>query len=160
VPIVNGTPLRGQAGGVRFGERNQYVFVATSAGVQTWDLEAHEWSHLTIDHQSRVLSIDLTPIAGLLVTAGLISEPGLRIWNLADATQPILSTAKYGVRDVTFDGSGGSLYFVSEDNKVYSLNLDPHWWKLQACRTAGRDLTPEEWKRYLPGQSYERTCTL
>lgn len=31
-------------------------------------------------------------------------------------------------------------------------------WLAQACAVAGRDLTQDEWSRYLPGRPYRRTC--
>jgi WD40 repeat protein len=37
--------------------------------------------------------------------------------------------------------------------------LDPAAWSHFACAVAGRDLTKEEWTRYLPNRPYEPTCT-
>jgi hypothetical protein len=31
-------------------------------------------------------------------------------------------------------------------------------WKARACRAAGRNLTLEEWQRYLGDRPYELTC--
>ncbi|WP_324274307.1 hypothetical protein [Blastococcus brunescens] len=40
-----------------------------------------------------------------------------------------------------------------------AVPLDPGRWADQACRIVDRDLTREEWDRYLPEQPYEATCT-
>ncbi len=37
--------------------------------------------------------------------------------------------------------------------------LDPSRWLDQACAVAGRNLTRDEWARYLPSRPYHRTCT-
>jgi hypothetical protein len=31
-------------------------------------------------------------------------------------------------------------------------------WEAQACRVAGRNLTREEWRRFVPGRSYSKVC--
>ena len=37
-------------------------------------------------------------------------------------------------------------------------DLDPDRWATTACGIAHRNLTRAEWKQYLPGRPYERTC--
>ena len=37
-------------------------------------------------------------------------------------------------------------------------NLDTKTWDGTTCAVAGRNLTQTEWKRYLPGEHYRRTC--
>jgi hypothetical protein len=37
--------------------------------------------------------------------------------------------------------------------------LDPQDWLEEACAVVGRDLSPEEWDRYLPGRDFEPTCS-
>jgi hypothetical protein len=37
--------------------------------------------------------------------------------------------------------------------------LDPAVWLAEACRIVGRDLTPEEWRRYVPTDPYRATCS-
>jgi hypothetical protein len=37
--------------------------------------------------------------------------------------------------------------------------LDPSVWLREACAIVGRDLTAEEWDRYLPGRERTPTCT-
>jgi hypothetical protein len=37
-------------------------------------------------------------------------------------------------------------------------NLDPSSWRTAACSIAGRELTDEEWDRYLPGRQYRALC--
>ena len=37
--------------------------------------------------------------------------------------------------------------------------LDPAVWMAEACRIVGRDLTPAEWRRYVPSDPYGATCS-
>jgi WD40 repeat protein len=37
-------------------------------------------------------------------------------------------------------------------------DLDPDRWQATACKIAGRNLTRNEWRQYLPGRAYEKTC--
>ena len=37
-------------------------------------------------------------------------------------------------------------------------DLDPNHWATMACRIAGRSLTSEEWRQYLPGRPYKPAC--
>jgi hypothetical protein len=41
---------------------------------------------------------------------------------------------------------------------LIAWDMAPAHWAARACALAGRDLTPAEWARYLPGQPYRRTC--
>jgi hypothetical protein len=48
---------------------------------------------------------------------------------------------------------------LATDEGVQLWDLDPAAWREAACRLAGRNLTREEWERYLPnGEPYHVTC--
>ena len=38
------------------------------------------------------------------------------------------------------------------------LDLSPKAWSDHACRIAGRDLTPREWREAVPEQAHRRVC--
>ena len=46
----------------------------------------------------------------------------------------------------------------SEDHTLRLWNLRLDELVELACRTAGRNLTREQWNQYLPGQAYRKTC--
>ena len=48
---------------------------------------------------------------------------------------------------------------LSGDRPGRTYPLDPSVWAAEACAIVGRDLTAEEWNRYLPGRDRTRTCT-
>jgi hypothetical protein len=63
----------------------------------------------------------------------------------------------------------GSMFFVPDPvEKIVALSgdrpgrtypLDPSVWADEACAIVGRDLTVEEWDRYLPERDRTPTCT-
>ncbi len=44
------------------------------------------------------------------------------------------------------------------DGALHSWDLDPASWVRRACTIAGRDMTPEEWRRVLPDRPYRHVC--
>ena len=61
----------------------------------------------------------------------------------------------------------GNAQFTRDGSKLVTLYKDGHgtvWpgtlsaWKEHACRVAGRNLTKEEWSRYVTSRSYSKTC--
>ena len=57
-----------------------------------------------------------------------------------------------------FSADGSQLRVSRDDGSVLTWDLDPASWVATACRLAGRDLTQEEWRTYLPNRPYTRTC--
>jgi len=64
------------------------------------------------------------------------------------------------VRYVGFNGSDLMTMYQDELNRLWRThwNMDPQDWVRLACTAVGRELTPEEWKQYLPNQGYRNTC--
>jgi DNA-binding SARP family transcriptional activator/WD40 repeat protein len=54
---------------------------------------------------------------------------------------------------------GREIVAMSERPSVLRYPIDPASWLSEACAVAGRDLTRDEWDRYLPGRPWEPTCT-
>jgi WD40 repeat protein len=93
----------------------------------------------------------------LLATAG----PGnsIRLWDVR-TRQPIgqpLAGHTDRVTSVAF-GPTGLLVSSSEDGTVRLWDLTPASANDDACRRANRNLTLEEWQKYLPGEEYRVTC--
>jgi WD40 repeat protein len=85
--------------------------------------------------------------------------------NIWDATtgQPIGApiTVNGDAGYVEVDRPGGSRVLTSTtvpSGTDMVLDLDPSDWPSIACNIAGRNLTQAEWKQYLPGRPYQRTC--
>ena len=50
------------------------------------------------------------------------------------------------------------LLIAGPDGSILTWDLDPGSWVATACRLAGRDLTEQEWRTYLPNRPYQRVC--
>ncbi len=47
----------------------------------------------------------------------------------------------------------------TEHQRMIFWDLDPAVWRVRACEAAGRNLTQEEWTKFLPeGEPYHVTC--
>ena len=117
------------------------------------DEEGKEVGPVFEGHQASVTTID---VAGNVVATA--SDDGTaRLWHLDTGRQigrPIWASG--GVVDLSDDGRRLA---VVNDGAVSILSLDPDDWAGAACRLAGRNLTREEWARYLPpGEPYRATC--
>jgi len=54
----------------------------------------------------------------------------------------------------------GQQLAVATEHGVQLWDLDPDVWREAACRLAGRNLTRDEWERYMPqGEPYRATCS-
>ncbi|MFL6239258.1 MAG: AAA family ATPase [Actinomycetes bacterium] len=82
----------------------------------------------------------------------------LRIWDKASgvAVGPPLEGHDELSRGA-FAAGPDQLITVGGDTLI-RWDLDPAGLSRQACGLAGRNLTKLEWRRYLPGQTYRRTC--
>jgi WD40 repeat protein len=60
--------------------------------------------------------------------------------------------------DPVFTADDSELIFAGETGTVVSWNLDPASWVATACRLAGRSLTEEEWRTYLPDRPFVPVC--
>jgi WD40 repeat protein len=61
------------------------------------------------------------------------------------------STAVFGLDENT-------LLVVDDRGNGFAWPMSPIAWERRACDVAGRDLTREEWARYLPGQAHAHVC--
>jgi serine/threonine protein kinase/WD40 repeat protein/DNA-binding winged helix-turn-helix (wHTH) protein len=87
----------------------------------------------------------------LLVITGF--DGTVRVWDLVrqasaglvwDGTGAGLSSPSW------YDESSDSIW-VFTSGRLLEVPLDPQRWVERACEIVGRDLTPEEWERYVPG---------
>jgi WD40 repeat protein len=63
-----------------------------------------------------------------------------------------------GEGDVGFSQHNQRLLFAGDDGSVLTWDLDPRSWIAAACRLAGRTLTEQEWRTYLPDRPFEPVC--
>jgi WD40 repeat protein len=63
-----------------------------------------------------------------------------------------------GEGDVGFSQHNQRLLFAGDDGSVLTWDLDPRSWIAAACRLAGRTLTEQEWRTYLPDRPFQPVC--
>jgi WD40 repeat protein len=86
-------------------------------------------------------------------------DGALRLWDRATgrAIGPPLEAQGDYTRSVAWPDEE-HLLTGSFVGGLIAWDMAPAHWAARACALAGRDLTPAEWARYLPGQPYRRTC--
>jgi WD40 repeat protein len=95
-------------------------------------------------------------------------DPGTGLWSSPEA----LSGHSGAVVDVEVDGTGQRLVSTSGDTTAISWrmgadagtagvarSMDAAELLATACAIVGRDLTEDEWERYLPDEPFTPTCT-
>jgi DNA-binding SARP family transcriptional activator len=107
-------------------------------------------------------------------TFASVGADGLAIVWDATTRRPRATFAGHSMplRLVAFAIDGRTLFTAGEDGMLLAWDLtstrgigarlenntDPREWTRSACALAGRDLTPEEWRRHVPSHPYEPVC--
>jgi WD40 repeat protein len=104
--------------------------------------------------------VAISPDSHWLVTGSWDSTS--RLWNLSaknPAAAPIvLGGHEEGISTLAISPDNHWLVTGSRDKTARLWNLRLDELKEVACRTAGRDLTREEWQQYMGDQPYHKTC--
>lgn len=75
----------------------------------------------------------------------------VRLWDLAEnRSRGVLLDAASGGVNPLYDESSDSIW-VAVDGDAVRVPLDPDRWIALACEYAGRELTSDEWREYVPG---------
>ncbi|GAQ59110.1 WD domain, G-beta repeat [Streptomyces acidiscabies] len=70
--------------------------------------------------------------------------------RLTGHTQPVMA--------VTFSADGHTLAFAGMDRSVILWTTDPRHTTALTCQAVARNLTPAQWKEFLPEIPYHQTC--
>ena len=111
-----------------------------------------------LDHENDgVWMVTFSPDGKWLATA---TESGAaRIWDGSSGKEVARVGHDSMVNAVTFSPNGRWLATGSSDYTARVWNWRPADVVDEACARLSRNLTHEEWKRYLPGSLYRRTCS-
>jgi WD40 repeat protein len=127
--------------------------------VRLWDLRDPTAAPRVLSgHEDWVWSVTFSP-DGETVAMGS-ADGTVRLWDLRDPTAAprVLSGHEYGVLSVAFSPDGETLATGSDDSTVRLWVVPIETLVELGCRKVRRNLTSDEWNRYLPGQPYRKTC--
>jgi DNA-binding SARP family transcriptional activator/WD40 repeat protein len=111
---------------------------------------------------ARIVDVGWLPDGRTVVTSGADERA-----SLYDSTRNLVRAGPFSASDQPPDGQGyayvvpgaeDELVLAGGDQPGRRIPLEPAVWLATACRIAGRDLTRDEWRTYLPDTPYRRTC--
>ena len=124
----------------------------------TWEL-VHEPALL---QGAKIVDVGWLPDNRTVVASGTDQRA-----SLYDSSRNLVRAGPFPASDQPPDGRGYAYVVPSADDELVLSGgdqpgrrypLDPAVWLATACRIAGRDLTRDEWRTYLPDRPYRRTC--
>ena len=128
--------------------------------VERWDPSTGEQiGHSVLAVPAPVSSLSFNPAGSEFATGGG-SGGFVKLWDTKTLQQ--LGATFPGEPGLWANGQftpdGSTLVTLYENGRgtVWPATVDA--WKEHACRVAGRNLTPEEWQRFVTGRTYGRTC--
>jgi WD40 repeat protein len=156
-----GNPTTEVRDGLAFSPDGTLIGIGDSGGTITV-LDVASWE--PVGNQLKEQVNEISTIVFSADNSKLISGDfaSVVVWRLADE-RPIATVE--GATSAAFSPDGNTMITVggSIDNglpgsvQVWDLQLDA--WRTAACQVAGRNLTQEEWSRYLPDADYRTTCS-
>jgi WD40 repeat protein len=101
-----------------------------------------------------------TGSCGKVAGSGACREGEILLWDVASwkPVSPPLRAHRGYVEGLAFGREGQTLLSWGSENQLIAWTVDVDSWKAQACAKANRNLSSEEWGRFLPEESYRKTC--
>jgi conflict system STAND superfamily ATPase/WD40 domain-containing protein len=123
-----------------------------------WDVDSRRPLATLEGHKNVVVRVAFSPDGKKLASASY--DKTVILWDV-DSRKPLVTLEghKDRVSGVAFSPDGKRLASASQDETVILWDLDLDHLKAEACRTANRNLTCEEWRNYIGADKpYRKTC--
>jgi len=156
--LSSGPPglLQPETAGALSPEGSRMATLDADFNVRLLDLETLEWVG---SDASTVVGADLIYAPDGSQVAALQSER-IRLWDGRtgeyQASLPIPSRVARLSMSYLPDSTG--LLLAASDGRTWAVDTRTSTWVQRACRTAGRNLTQDEWKQFFPTRPYAVTC--
>jgi WD40 repeat protein len=109
-----------------------------------------------MNHGTLVKSVAFGPDGKHVATASL--DNAARVWDVTTGEQSARMSHDDEVRSVAFSPDGKYLATTSDDKTARVWLWRPKDLIDEACSRLTRNLTYDEWQRYLPDEAYRKTC--
>jgi len=125
--------------------------------VQRWDpLTGQQRDHPILAEGGPVSSLSIAPDQATFATSG----SSVKLWDFETLQQfgskLIVSDSRFGHVAYTPDGSYVLALFEDGSGGIWPASVNA--WMDHACAVAHRNLTHEEWSRFVPGHVYSQVC--
>jgi WD40 repeat protein len=133
--------------------------------IKFWDIasgRAKQQANLNRHTGYAVTSVAFNP-NGRMVALG-DGGGNVILWDVASSRSlgPPFKVFDTDIRHIAFRPDGKTLEALSSEGGITSLDtsldIDPDSWVARACRIANRNLSQNEWSRFIGRGSYWRTC--
>ena len=131
--------------------------------VRLWDMRsaAPDQSPITLTgHQGEIYSVAFSTDSRRLATGS--GDSTVRLWDPSSqdpsSSAVVLTGSKGPINYLAFVGNDTWLVSAGGEGAVRTWDMRPDALLETACRTAGRNLTHDEWEQYFRGQEYRVTC--
>ena len=129
--------------------------------LQLWNLETRQPIGAPIPgHSSRIRSIAFSPDGTLMVVVGF--NRSAIIYDVATRrplADPLFAPSVHEtIAGAAFSPDGRQLMLVDRRQQLFVLDGGFDAWATRACRIVNRNLTPEEWSRYIGDPPIVTTC--
>jgi WD40 repeat protein len=146
-----------------FTRAGRLAYAGDLGRVKLWDVAAGRQVGAPLKHDSYVGDVAVSPDGKTLAAAG---NGTVTLWDLA-SFRLLGEPLRYGDPDLPVEvefAPDGSVMATAAygsnvllwDDVVWSRDLQA--WKHALCPIVGRNLTLAEWREFLPGEPYRKTC--
>ncbi|MEU5160060.1 hypothetical protein AB0G74_10685 [Streptomyces sp. NPDC020875] len=122
-----------------------------------WDTDRRTRRSTLVSSAGAAHSVAFSPDGRTLATAN--AETSVMLWDLTDRTLLATLTGHTAqIRAATFSHDGETLATTGDDRTARLWDTDPDHTAAGLCATLARDLTPQEWRQFIPDRPYRGTC--